>query len=87
MLERKTVIKVMDKGADGSSTSRGGRERRSDVLCSRRSCSQREGGRGVRRGGLVRADLLRGRRVFMGLTRPVEGGEFWWLHLGLPKAD
>ncbi|KAI0695293.1 hypothetical protein BC835DRAFT_1306059 [Cytidiella melzeri] len=41
----------------------------------------------ARREGLLRVDLLKGQRIFMGLTRPPDGGEFWWLHLGLPKSD
>ncbi|KAI0086948.1 hypothetical protein BDY19DRAFT_995381 [Irpex rosettiformis] len=41
----------------------------------------------ARREGLLRVDLLKGQRIFMGLTRPPDGGEYWWLHLGLPKAD
>lgn len=41
----------------------------------------------ARREGLLRVDLLKGQRIFMGLTRPPDGGEFWWLHLGFPKVD
>jgi hypothetical protein len=41
----------------------------------------------ARREGLLRVDLLKNQRIFMGLTRPPDGGEFWWLHVGLPRAD
>lgn len=38
------------------------------------------------REGFLRVDLLKGQRIFMGLTRPPDGGDYWWLHLGLPKS-
>jgi len=41
----------------------------------------------ARREGLLRVDLLEGKRIFMGLTRPPDGGEYWWLHLGMPLSD
>lgn len=41
----------------------------------------------ARREGLLRVDLLEGKRIFMGLTRPQDGGEYWWLNLGMPLSD
>ncbi|PSR72297.1 hypothetical protein PHLCEN_2v11889 [Hermanssonia centrifuga] len=40
----------------------------------------------TRQRGMMRVDLLEGKRIFMGLSRPPDEGEFWVLDMGAPLS-